>query len=163
MTPELDSLFSIAATGAVQAVKAMLPLGILAVLSLVLEILLNQFDRTFSACWWFFFAFILLLLGEVTWSSWTASTPMADIIRFGENAGSLIVSVFAFLAIVGLLLLYLMVLGVRRIVIEAHGSGWGWALLRLAPLIPLIGFICHVLVNGNAMVGETGFLNLINR
>lgn len=158
-----DILFSIAATVAVQAIMNMLPLGLLAVFSLTLEIVLNKFDRTFSACWWFFFGVVMLALSEIIWQSWTASTPVADIILYGETAGQLTFSIIAFVVIVCALLLWMLISGIRQIVIEAHGSGWGWASLRLAPLLPFAWFAFHTLVNGNAVVGESGFINLINR
>ena len=160
-TPNI--LFPIAATVAVQAVMHLLPFGLLAAFSLTLEIILNTFDRTFSACWWFFFSVVMLALSEIIWQSWTASTPVADIILYGETAGQLTFSIIAFVVIVCALLLWMIIAGTRQIIIEAHGSGWGWALLRMTPLLPFAWFVFRTLVNGNALVGETGFINLITR
>ena len=134
---------------------------ILAFYGLTLEIILNKFDRTFSQSWFFFFAAIVLLVTDVTWSAWTASTPMADIIIYAETSQQLIASVFAFLFVVSLLLFWLLFAGIKQIAIEAGGSGWGWALLRFTPLIPLFWIAISILVEGNALVGSDGFLNLI--
>jgi len=157
-----DILFPIAAIGTLQTLMQMFPLGLLAVYSLTLEITLNKYDRTFSAGWWFFCAIAILALSDVIWKSWTASTPMADILLYGEAAGQLTLSIAAFLAIVGALLLWLLISGIRLIVIEAHGSGWAWAFLRLSPLFPFFWFVFQTLVKGNARVGPSGLISLIN-
>lgn len=156
-----DYLVIIASSSAVQAFKEMLPLLILALYGLVVEIVLNQFDRTFSQCWWFFISIIILIISDLIWASWAASTPMADIIIYGENASPLIASIFVFLFVAFLLLLWITIVGTRQIVREAGGSGWGLALLRLSPLVLLIWVAVIVVVKGNALVGTSGFLNLI--
>ena len=156
-----EQLFFVASTSAIQAIKSVLPLLILAFYGITLEILLNKFDRTFSQCWWFFFATIVLTVSNLTWESWTASTPMADIIIYGEAASKLILSVFAFLFVVALLLIWMVISGMRMIIIEAGGSGWGWAILRLSPLVPIVWIAIKLLVQGNAAVGESGFIHLI--
>lgn len=158
-----DILFPIAAIGAIQAMMQMIPLGLLSVYSLTVEISLNKWDRTFSASWWFFCAVATLALSEIIWQSWTASTPMADIILYGEAASQLTVSIATFIVIVSAILLWMLIAGIRRIAIEAHGSGWAWATLRLTPLLPFFWFVFHAFVKGNAQVGDAGLLNLINR
>lgn len=157
----LEQFCFVASSSAVQAIKGILPLLILAFYGLTLEILLNKFDQTFSQCWWFFFAAIALIVTNLTWASWTASTPMADIIIYGEAASQLIFSVFAFLFIVSLLLIWMVIAGMKQIIIEAGGSGWGWAFLRLSPLVPLAWIAITLLVQGNAAIGDSGFLKLI--
>ncbi len=156
-----EHLFFVASSGAVQAIKAVLPLLILAFYAITLEILLNKFDKTFSQSWWFFFAPIILIVSDLTWGSWTASTPMADIIIYGEDASKLIFSVFAFLFVVSLLLIWMVISGMKQIIIEAGGSGWGWALLRLSPLVPLVWSAIRLLSQGNAAIGDSGFIHLI--
>lgn len=156
-----EHIVFIASSGAVQAIKGILPLLILAFYGITIEILLNKFDRTFSQCWWFFFAAIALIVTNLTWASWTASTPIADIIIYGEAASKLIFSVFAFLFVVSLLLIWMVISGMKQIIIEAGGSGWGWALLRLSPLVPLIWIAFTILIQGNAAIGDSGFINLI--
>ena len=150
-----------ASSGAVQAIREILPVLILAFCSLLIEVVLNKFDQTFSQSWWFFFATIVLMVSDLTWVSWTASTPMADIIVYAENASQLIFSVFAFLFVVCLLLIWMIASGMKQIMIEAAGSGWGWALLRLSPLVAFVWILINVLIKDNALVGTSGFLNLI--
>lgn len=157
-----DVLFPIAVIGTMQAIMQMLPLGLLAVYSLATETILNKFDRTFSASLWFFSAITTLALSEIIWKSWTASTPMADIIRYGEIANQLIFSIITFVILVSAILLWMLILGIRKIVIEAHGSGWGWASLRLLPLLPFAWLLFQALINGNAQIGDAGFINLIS-
>lgn len=156
-----EFLFLVASSGAVQAIREMLPLLILAFYCLALEIILNKFDRTFSQSWWFFFSAIVVIVSDLIWQSWVASTPMADIIIYAENASQLIFSVFAFLIVVCLLLIWMVASGVKQIAIEAAGSGWGWGLLRLSPLIALIWISINLVIKDNALVGTSGFLNLI--
>ena len=91
----------------------------------------------------------------------TISTPMADIINYGENAGGLIVAIATYLIILGILLLWTLVAGVRQVVIEAGGSGWGWALVRLAPAAVLLALAIGVLGRGDAAVGGDGLLRLM--
>ncbi len=134
---------------------------ILSFYSLAVEIVLNKFDRTFSQSWWFFFLAIVLTISDLAWVSWTASTPMADIIIYAENSSQLIFSVFTFLFVVSLLLIWMVASGVRQITLEAAGSGWGWALLRLSPLVPFVWISINILIKDNALVGPSGFLNLI--
>ncbi len=153
--------FLVASSGPVQAIRAILPVLALAFYCLAVEIILNKFDRTFSQSWWFFFSTIVLTVSDLAWESWTASTPMADIIVYAENASQLIFSVFAFLFVVCLLIIWMVASGVRQITIEAAGSGWGWALLRISPLVPFVWIATNTFIKGNTLVGTSGFLNLI--
>ncbi len=156
-----DYFIIIASSSAVQAFKEMIPLLILALYGLVLEIVLNQFDRTFSQCWWFFISTIILILSDLIWANWAASTPMADIIIYAESASQLIASISVFLFVACILFFWMTIAGTRQIVLEAAGSGWGWALLRLSPIVPLLWLAVIVVIKGNALVGTSGFLNLI--
>ena len=156
-----DSLFYLASTGMIAEIKMILPLVVVAVYSLATEIILNKFEKTFSQSWWFFFSFALVIIADVTWSSWTASTPMADILGYGETSGQLLFAISAFLIVVLLLLFWLLYAGIKQIVIEANGSGWGWALVRLSPLVPLAFLVIRSLEKGNAAVGTDGLLNLV--
>lgn len=157
--PEIP--FLIASSSAIQTLKASLPLLIIAFYSFIVELVLNKMDRTFSQCWWFFISAVVLIISDLIWVSWAASTPMADIIIYGENASQLIASVFVFLLVACLLLIWMAIIGIKQVVIEATGSGWGWAFLRLSPLVPLVWIAVTVLIKGNALVGPSGFLNLI--
>ena len=154
-------LLSLAYSGIVQDVRLLAPLMVLAIVCLILEGILVWRDIAFSRCWWFFFSTVLLVVGALIWSSWTVSTPMADIINYGENAGGLIVAIATYLIILGILLLWTLVAGVRQVVIEAGGSGWGWALVRLAPAAVLLALAIGVLGRGDAAVGGDGLLRLM--
>lgn len=154
-------LLSLAYSGIVQEVRLLAPLMVLAIVCLILEGILVWRDIAFSRCWWFFFSTVLLVVGALIWSSWTVSTPMADIINYGENAGGLIVAIATYLIILGILLLWTLVAGVRQVVIEAGGSGWGWALVRLAPVAVLLALAIGVLGRGDAAVGGDGLLRLM--
>ncbi len=154
-------LLSLAYSGIVQEVRLLAPLMVLAIVCLILEGILVWRDIAFSRCWWFFFSTVLLVVGALIWSSWTVSTPMADIINYGENAGGLIVAIATYLIILGILLLWTLVAGVRQVVIEAGGSGWGWALVRLAPAAVLLALAIGVLGRGDAAVGGDGLLRLM--
>ena len=154
-------LLSLAYSGIVQEVRLLAPLMVLAIVCLILEGILVWRDIAFSRCWWFFFSTVLLVVGALIWSSWTISTPMADIINYGENAGGLIVAIATYLIILGILLLWTLVAGVRQVVIEAGGSGWGWALVRLAPAAVLLALAIGVLGRGDAAVGGDGLLRLM--
>lgn len=154
-------LLSLAYSGIVQEVRLLAPLMVLAIVCLILEGILVWRDIAFSRCWGFFFSTVLLVVGALIWSSWTVSTPMADIINYGENAGGLIVAIATYLIILGILLLWTLVAGVRQVVIEAGGSGWGWALVRLAPAAVLLALAIGVLGRGDAAVGGDGLLRLM--
>ena len=156
------ALTALAYSGIVQEVRLLMPLVILAGVCLGVEAILVRLDIAFSQCWWFFFATVLLVVAALIWSSWTISTPMADIINYGEDSIRLILSIAAYLLIVGVLLVWTLVAGIRQVVIEAGGSGWGWALARLAPVVFLIWFAVGAISRGNAAVGgEGGLLGLI--
>ena len=157
----IDCLFYLAATGMIGEIKMLLPLVMVAAYSLTIEITLNKFEKTFSPSWWFFLSFALVIIANVTWSSWTASTPMADILGYGETSGQLLFAISAFLVVVLLLLLWLLYAGIKQISIEANGSGWGWALVRFSPLLPLAFLVVRSLERGNAAVGTDGLLSLV--
>ena len=156
------ALTALAYSGIVQEVRLLMPLIILVGACLVVEAILVWRDIAFSQCWWFFFSSVLLVVAALIWSSWTISTPMADIINYGEDSTRLILSIAAYLFIVGVLLLWTLVAGIRQVVVEAGGSGWGWALVRLAPAVFLVWFAVGVASRGNAAVGgEGGLLGLL--
>ncbi|MGI5870275.1 MAG: hypothetical protein ACOX9C_12635 [Kiritimatiellia bacterium] len=155
-------LTALAYSGIVQEVRLLIPLVVLAAACLVLEAVLVYLDIAFTKCWWFFFATVLLIFADLIWSSWTVSTPMADIIHYGENAPQLIATIAAYLFIVGILLVWTIAAGIRQVVIETGGSGWFWGLVRLIPLVIWICLAVGVVTRGNAAVGgDGGLLGLI--
>ena len=88
-------------------------------------------------------------------------TPMADIINYGEAAKPLIFAIVSFLLVVGLLLFWTILSGLRQIFIEASGSGWGWGVLRLSPLAILAWLLYEAMTRGNAAVGGDGLIRLL--
>ena len=155
------TLICLAYTGAVEEIRLLIPFAALGAYCLALEITLNRLDKTFSQSWWFFFTSAIAVIADLTWSSWTASTPMADIINYGENASHLIFAISAFLLIVGILISWTIVSGLRQIVIEASGCGWGWGGLRLTPLALLAWLLYEAMLRGNAAVGGDGLIRLL--
>lgn len=155
------NLICLAYTGVVEEIRLLVPFAVLAAFCLALEIILSRLDKTFSQSWWFFFASAISIIADLTWSSWTASTPMADIINYGETSGHLIFAIASFLIIVCLLLIWMVFSGVRQIIIEAPGGGWGWGVLRLTPLAILAWLLFEAMLRGNAAVGGDGLMRLL--
>lgn len=151
----------LAYTGVVEEIRLLIPLVVLAAFCLAIEITLNRLDKTFSQNWWFVFASAISIIADLTWSSWTASTPMADIINYGETSGHLIFAIASFLFVVALLLFWTVLSGVRQIFIEAPGGGWGWGVLRIAPLAILAWLLFEAMLRGNAAVGGDGLMRLL--
>ena len=156
-----ENLICLAYSGVVEEIRMLVPFAVLAAYCLALEITLNRLDKSFSQSWWFFFTSAIASIADLTWSSWTASTPMADIINYGENSSQLLFAIAAFLLIVGVLLVWTIVSGFRQVFIEASGGGWGWGWLRLTPLVILVWLLYEAMLRGNAAVGGDGLIRLL--
>lgn len=161
LTTVQGSLFSIAAYGFVADLKFMLPIVVVAIACIAVEMGAYKADKIFRPSVWFFLASAILVVGNFAWSSWTTSTPIPDILLYGETSSQLKMAIGAFALLIALLTAWSLFAGTMRVLRETPATGVACSIIRLLPLIPIVFLAIASFVRGNGAVGEDGLIALI--
>lgn len=143
--------------------KVILPLACCIVYTVAVEQTLFRRDMIFMPLWRPAVMSVLLGVSALVWNSWTQMIPMESVLLYGgSDASSLIVSVTLFVVVVLLALVGLAWSSAQRMMVDRNrgASTFAVLMLRLSTLVPPFFLAAFLLLRGNAMIGDRGFLAL---